>query len=135
MIEKIWAFLTWPFRQVYEIIKHLILDSFGDVKFIIKAVEHKDDTKPFLNRAKVIMLKEEMKKLTPAIIIKDYGCWFLLAIFTLCMGYIWGLAVCKLECNNYVVENFINNPMVTISNNITTGWEQLNHNLTALLNQ
>lgn len=125
MLKKIFSFITWPFRQVWEIISFICMDLTKDLRTSLKLIKDNKEGKKVFDPEKVKEFKLAMKQFTPANLLKEYWLFLLVCVFCLAVGYSWGLAVCNVECNNFINTEILSSPYVTIAESA----DQLNFNI------
>ena len=83
------------------VIKQVLQDLKGDIKFIYDLCRGKAQTKK--------ISKEELKTIKPKELFKEYYIWFILLILAFLVGYNISAKVHQQKCNDFIYEQYIKN--------------------------
>jgi len=112
--------ITWQsykgiYLTLFLIIFCLIIFNKKDIatiKYIFKEIK---DKKPILDPVKKQEAIQVIKTL-PKDMFKGIGIWILVVIFALCVGSLLGFKYSEVKCNNFIIEEYGNTIMASISN-------------------
>ena len=97
----------------------LIID---DVRWIIQAIKKKQNDEPVFSPEKVEAFKQEMKTYTPRKLLGGFLKYMvptlIIALFAGSMGWLLTAKYYQIECNNFMIENYIK-PMNLVNSSVT----------------
>lgn len=95
-------------RQIWGIIKFVVLDTIEDVKTLFKVGKGALNGEEVFDKVKVDMLKAEIMSLTPLNVVKRYWHWLILVAFACSLTWLVCSQFYQVECNNFIIEQYIN---------------------------
>lgn len=95
-------------KKVFEVLKLIIEDIIQDIKFLFVIIKKVFRGEKIVQDHKWEEYKQTVKSITPQEVMRKDWYWILAIMFALVIGILLSAKYYQMECNNIIIENYIN---------------------------